>query len=128
MSARHALLSRWRAEKRITSYASPAMSGIRTTRAPNLIAKCALDGISEKTAIEIAITKRRKLVPQRGWSVDFFRAFSTFSSWNRRYSDGMRTSEPRRTGNLRNGYFFVIAESLSFLIAMPPFGWRTAIE
>ena len=56
------------------------MSGISTTRAANFTANGIVDGTSEKTKIEIAITKSRKLVPQRGWSVDFVRAFSTVRS------------------------------------------------
>ena len=34
----------------------------------------------EKTTMLTTITKSRKLVPQRGWSGDFLRAFSTVSS------------------------------------------------
>src|SRR5205807_8415188 len=48
--------------------------------AVKFLANGIVDGTSENTRMEMAITNIRKLVPQRGWSVDLVRAFSTVKS------------------------------------------------
>ena len=57
----------------------PAITGTSSSRPPNLTRKGAVLGISAKTRIDTSSTKSRKLVPQRGWSRLWARAFSTVS-------------------------------------------------
>src|SRR6478672_2129600 len=70
------------AANRMISYETPAITGSNTMRMPNL-AQNVVTGNTADTAmytmIEISITVIRKLVPQRGWNVEYFCTDGVFS-------------------------------------------------
>src|SRR5580704_19743493 len=63
------------AANRIISYETPAITGSRTIRTANLAQNVVIGNTAETrmyTTIEMIITVIRKLVPQRGWYVEYF--------------------------------------------------------
>src|SRR3954471_22985829 len=59
------------AAKRMISYDTPAITGSRTMRNPKR-AQNVVTGNSMYTKMLISITVIKKLVPQRGWNVEYF--------------------------------------------------------
>src|SRR6266851_9766200 len=63
------------AAKRMISYDTPAITGSSAIRIPNLAQNVVTGNTADTTMytiIEISITVIRKLVPQRGWKVEYF--------------------------------------------------------